>query len=153
MYNSAMFLGTHEGSITSKNQIYFPSKFRKDAGNKLFITNWFEYSLIILPSVEGERIMSLLTMDLVTLLPEGRRLQRYLYGGAENVSVTAEGKLTLPERLKTYALIQKDVVFRGVGDRIELWSKESFERYGYLTDKEARQTAIDLYFNVKKNGE
>lgn len=148
-----MFLGTHEGSITSKNQIYLPSKFRKDTGNELFITNWFEYSLVILPSKEGAHVMNLLTNELVTLLPEGRRLQRFLYEGAENVTVNAEGRFTLHEKLKSYALIQKDVVFRGVGDRIELWSAESYRRYGFLTEKETRQSAIELYFKSKKQDE
>ncbi len=145
-----MFLGLAESSITAKNQIYFPSKFRKDAGHELFITNWFEYSLILLPEKNGERLMNLLTENLVTLLPEGRRLQRFLYGGAENVTVNSENRFTLPEDLKKYALIQKDVIFRGVGDRIELWSKEQYERYGYLTENETRQTAIELYSKAKK---
>lgn len=146
-----MFLGLAESNCNSQNQIFFPSKFRQDSGNKLFITNWFEYSLIILPYDEGKNIMHLLTKDLVTLLPEGRRLERFLYSGAEEVTVNKEGRFTLPKPLKNHALIQKEVVFRGVGERIELWGKESFERYGYLTEQETRQTAIALYTTIKKH--
>jgi MraZ protein len=119
-------------------------------GNKLFITNWFEYSLIILPFEEGKNIMKLLTKEQVTLLPEGRRLERFLYGGAEVVSVNLEGRFLLPQHLKKHAQIQKEVVFRGVGDRIELWSQESYERYGYLTEQETREAAQELYLRIKK---
>lgn len=147
-----MFLGIADSTLGKDGRIVFPSKFRKDVGRKLFVTNWFEHSLIILPFDQGQNIMSRLTNDLVTLLPEGRKLERFLYGGAEGVTVNGEGRFLLPEHLKKYAHIQRDVVFRGIGDRIELWSKESYERYSFLTDDEARQTAISLYEVVKKHG-
>ncbi len=149
VYNLRMFLGKAEGVCNSKNQIIFPSKFKQQTGDKLFITNWFEYSLVILPLKDGRRIMELLTKESVTLLPEGRRLQRFLYGGAEEVLVNSEGRFTLPHHLKTHALIQNNVIFRGVGDRIELWSNESYERYGFLTDEDTRKTAIALYQTIK----
>lgn len=145
-----MFLGISDSALTLKNQVYYPSKFLKETGKDLFITNWFEFSLIILPYSEAERLMSLITNDLVTLLPEGRRIQRFLYGGAEKVTINSEGRFTLPQHLKNYALIQKEIVFRGVGDRIELWSRESFDRYGYLTDEATREAAINLFRETKK---
>lgn len=150
-YNLRMFLGTAKSTCNGKNQIVLPSKFKKQTGSQLFITNWFEHTIVILPVDVGKQIMKILTTDAVALLPEGRRLERFLYGGAEEVTVNSEGRFTLPHHLKTHALIQKDVVFRGVGERIELWSNESYERYAFLTDEETRKTAITL-FNAIKNG-
>lgn len=149
MYNARMFIGRADSTCSQKNQIYFPSKFRSDTGDELFITNWFEYSLIVLPIKTGENLISLLSDQNVTLLPDGRRLQRFLYSGAEKVKVNLEGRFTLPQALKDHAKIQKDVVFRGVGDRIELWSKESYARYSFLTDEQTRKAAIDLFKQIK----
>lgn len=144
-----MFIGLADSSCSQKNQIYFPSKFRNDTGDVLLITNWFEYSLIVLPEKAGEDLIRLLTSQNVTLLPEGRRIQRFLYSGAEKVKINSEGRFTLPQALKDYAKIQKDVVFRGVGDRIELWSKESYERYAFLTDEQTRKAALDLFKQIR----
>lgn len=145
-----MYLGQYESTCSAKNQVYYPSKLKAETGSELFITNWFEYSLLVLPYKDGERVTGLLSNEAVTLLPEGRRLQRYLYSNASKVKVNEEGRFTLPQHLKEHALIQKEIVFRGVGDRIELWSRESYERYGFLTDEVTRQTAIELFERVRK---
>lgn len=150
VYNARMFLGRFDSVCSAKGQIYFPSKLKSQTGEELLISNWFEYSLVVLPFKEGEDLMKLLTSENVTLLPEGRRLQRFLYGGAEKVRVNSEGRFTLPQNLKEHAKILREVIFRGVGDRIELWSRESYERYAFLTDEETRKTASELFFELKK---
>lgn len=145
-----MYLGLVESTCSGKNQIYFPTKFKKIAGEDLFMTNWFEFCIIILPFTDAKNVVKILSDEAVSLLSEGRKLQRYLYSGAERVMVNSEGRFTIPAHLKEYGMIQRDVIFRGVGNRIELWSKESYERYGFLTDESARQTAIDLFNKIKK---
>ena len=40
-----------------------------------------------------------------------------------------QGRLLIPSIMREYANIDKDLVSIGVGERVELWSKEEWESY------------------------
>ena len=59
---------------------------------------------------------------------EGNRdFQRNFYASAEKCSVDRNGRLLLPESLKSLVGIEDRVVFAGVGRRVELWKLEEWE--------------------------
>ncbi|MGQ9524247.1 MAG: division/cell wall cluster transcriptional repressor MraZ [Armatimonadota bacterium] len=53
-----------------------------------------------------------------------RVLQRHFFGDSFEVVPDAQGRILIPESLRQYAGIKKDVIVVGVGDRLELWSPE-----------------------------
>ena len=61
---------------------------------------------------------------LLIRMPE--HLQDFFLAGAADVELDKQGRILIPSVLREFASLQKDVVFVGVGSRIEIWSKESW---------------------------
>lgn len=55
-----------------------------------------------------------------------RVLQRHFFGDSFEVVPDVQGRVTIPESLRQYAGIAKEVIVVGVGDRLELWSPEKW---------------------------
>lgn len=130
-----MLLGQFEGRIDEKYRIGFPKKFRKYLGDELIVTRGFERSLII---VSEKNYRSLLEGTEGKPLTEknSREVQRYLLGGASNVTLDTKGRFLLPEYLRRHALLSEDAVFLGIQRYVELWDKKTWlEHEKELADK------------------
>ena len=147
-YNCSMYLGLYNSVVTKKYQLSFPSRFVEQTGEKLLITTWFEKSLLILPYDKGESILTEIISDTSSLLPEVRDLERFFYGNAQEVKVGDKNRFNLSQKLREYAQIEKEAIFIGVSERIELWDKNVYENYGKIREVQIRETAISHYNRI-----
>jgi MraZ protein len=121
-----MFRGRYDHTIDSKGRISIPSKFReiinKKYDDRLVITN-FDHCLLAFPfgewSVLEEKVnsLSLVKKEVKTFL-------RFFYSSAIDCVIDKQGRLLIPQTLRDYASLQKDVVLVGEGKKIEIWAKE-----------------------------
>ena len=120
-----MFRGRYEHTIDAKGRISIPSKFREILGKKderLVITN-FDHCLVAFPSEEW----SLLEQKVGTfslMKKETSAFFRFFYSSAMDCEIDKQGRLLIPQTLRDYASLQKDVVLVGEGKRIEIFAKE-----------------------------
>ena len=123
-----MFLGEYEHSCDSKNRLRIPSKFKKEFCEGAVLTKGNDGCLFL---VDKNRFSKIL--ESVSNLPMfDSKLQmplRMLFSSAVEIEEDNQGRFLLPASLKNFANMQKDVVFVGVGNRVELWSKESWLDY------------------------
>ena len=56
-------------------------------------------------------------------------LLRLFFSGASEVEVDKQGRILIPPLLRDHSHLKKDVVFIGVSNRAEIWSKEIWEEY------------------------
>ena len=126
-----MIFGQVNNRLDSKNRLSFPFKFRKELGDKLIITKNMEGSLLV---VSQSRWKTLLegTEDKPFILRESREIQRFLFGGAEEVELDEKGRFILPEHLKEYSGITSEAVFVGVYNRVEIWEMRRWEEYSRI---------------------
>ncbi len=143
-----MYLGFYNSTVTKKYQLSFPIKFKNLTGEKLLITTWFEKSLLILPYDQGERILSKVISETSSLLPEVRDLERFFYGNAQEVRIGDRNRFHLSQKHREYAQIEKEAIFIGVSERIELWDKSVYENYGKIREVQIRETAISHYNRI-----
>jgi len=121
-----LFRGRYEHTIDSKGRISIPSKFREILTEKyddrLVITN-FDHCLIAFPyeewSVLEQKIGSFSLMR-----KETSAFFRFFYSSAADCTIDKQGRLLIPQTLRDYAVLQKDVVLVGEGKRIEIFAKE-----------------------------
>ena len=121
-----MFRGRYEHTIDAKGRISIPSRFRDILGKKyddrLVITN-FDHCLVAFPQDEW----SLLEQKVGTfslMKKETSAFFRFFYSSAIDCSIDKQGRLLIPQTLRDYANLQKDVVLVGEGKRIEIFAKE-----------------------------
>jgi MraZ protein len=60
---------------------------------------------------------------------ESRTFNRLYFSGAVEIVPDKQGRILIPEYLKDFAGIKRDLTIVGVSNRIELWSKEIWEEF------------------------
>ncbi len=121
-----MLIGRYDSKISSKFQISFPIKFRKDLGEKLIATKGLEKCLILV-SEEGWKTLLEGTEGQPFTVRSTREVQRYLLGNAQTVELDSKGRFILPEYLRDYAGLVDDVVFAGIERFVEIWDRKNWE--------------------------
>ncbi|TDJ78003.1 MAG: division/cell wall cluster transcriptional repressor MraZ [Planctomycetota bacterium] len=142
-----MFLGESRHPVDAKHRVFLPKKFHQllpvdEDGDRVAVLarGFGEHECLDLFTVPGfERATSRMNTDAFTD-PEQRRLQRIYFSNTSRVTLDASGRLLLPEKLRKLAGIEREVVFVGVMDRIEIWSAEQWDVF--------EQTNEDKYEEV-----
>lgn len=138
-----MFLGQYLHSIDDKGRIAVPTKFRDDLAQGAVVTRGLDTSLFLLPLEEWGKLAEKLAS-----LPLGqassRAFSRLMLAGAMDVKLDGQGRFVIPEYLRTYAGLQRNVVVVGVHNRIELWDEEEWKRYTEKTEEDAEAIAEQL---------
>ena len=129
-----MFMGEFDHTLDAKGRIIIPSKFREDLGEEFVITQGLDGCLFIYPNSEWQ-----IFVEKLKTLPgtkEARQLQRYFMAGAAACQVDKQGRILIPIRLRENAALDKDIVFVGVLNKIEIWNKERWEKNNNYDDVE-----------------
>ena len=76
--------------------------------------------------------------------PDARKFNRMFFSGASEIVCDNQGRVLLPQYLREFAQIQKDVVIIGVSNRIEIWSKTRWKEFYENTRDTFEDTAEKL---------
>ncbi len=121
-----MFMGEYNHTIDAKGRLIVPSKFRETLGDTFVVTKGLDGCLFVYDNEEWgvfeEKLKSLPITN-----KEARQFVRFFLAGAAEVEVDKQGRILVPNVLREFAELNKDVVLIGVASRIEIWSKERFE--------------------------
>ncbi|HEY9189011.1 MAG TPA: division/cell wall cluster transcriptional repressor MraZ [Bacteroidota bacterium] len=128
----ATFMGMFDYSIDSKGRISIPQKMRKnikpEAKETFVATRGFEKCIAIYPLDEWENIEKKLS-SLNSFKEKDRLFQRTFLMWASHQELDSQSRITLPKTLLDYAGIKSEVKIIGVGERIEVWDPEAFDKY------------------------
>jgi MraZ protein len=123
-----MLIGEYQHAVDVKNRMIVPSKLREDLGNKFVITKGLDGCLYIYPLSEWKKLEEKLkTLPLTN--KDARAFVRFFFAGACEVEMDKQGRGLIPQNLKEYAGIEKEIVSIGVLTRVEIWSKEKWIEY------------------------
>ncbi len=123
-----MFMGEYHHNIDDKGRMIIPSKFRYDLGEKFVITRGIDTCLYLYPISEWTKIISNLN-ELSFTKKDVRSFQRFFLSGATECDFDRQGRINITSPLAQYAGLTKECVIIGVTDRIEIWSKERFDKF------------------------
>lgn len=121
-----MFMGEYNHTIDAKGRLIIPSKFREILGDTFVVTKGLDGCLFVYDNEEWKRFEEKLRTLPITN-KEARQFVRFFLAGATEAEVDKQGRILIPNVLREFAGLTKDVVLVGVGSRIEIWSRERFE--------------------------
>jgi MraZ protein len=138
-----MLIGEYKHTIDNKKRLAVPSKLRKELGKGAVLTRGLDNCLALYPLKEWEKLAEKLS-KLPTGQIEARGLARVILSGASTVETDALGRILMPDYLKQYANIEKNVVIAGVFNHLELWDKKEWDAYKSKTEKAVGDMAAKL---------
>lgn len=123
-----MFMGEYHHNIDEKGRLILPSKFRNDLGESFIITRGIDSCLFIYPKSTWDKLTSKLN-ELSFTKKDVRSFQRFFLSAASECVFDRQGRISISSPLISYADIDKECVVIGVNDRIEIWSKDNFDKF------------------------
>lgn len=135
-----MLIGEYAHTIDAKKRLAIPAKFRKELGNTLIVTRGLDSCLFVYPEREWKTLA-----DKLGKLPiakrDARSFLRLMLAGAMEVHLDRLGRILIPDYLKAYAHIEKQVVVTGLYNRLEVWSEAEWTRYKKQAERDAGDIA------------
>ena len=141
-----MFTGTYQNSIDSKNRMIIPSRYRDQLGGHCMLTRGFDRCLYIY-SMEDYEVL----VNKIRKLPQSdrdvRKFIREFFSNTEECHLDSQGRILIPQHLRDYAGISKNLVTKGAMDKIEIWSTEvlSDPEGENMMDNEEFVRKLDMY--------
>jgi len=138
-----MLIGEYRHTIDSKKRLALPAKFRGELGASVIITRGIDNCLVVYPEKEWEKMSEKLSQLPVSQV-EARTYARIMLAGAMQVSLDKLGRILIPDYLKKYAGLKKNVVVCGLNNRLEIWDSQKWENYKKKAEKEVGDLASKL---------
>jgi MraZ protein len=130
-----MFLGEYQHSLDAKGRVILPAKYRDQLSGGAYVTRGRGGCLSVYTAQEFQDVA-----DRVREASKrgGRELDaaRSFFAGTAEVSPDKQGRIAIPQQLREYAGLDKDVVVAGVFSRIEIWDG----RRWHERDREGEQS-------------
>lgn len=126
-----MFRGFSTVSIDSKGRMAVPSRFRERlavvSGGRLVQTlNPLDRALWLYPLPEWELIEAKLAA-LSDFDRQSRRAKQMMRGYATDCEPDAQGRILIPNELREYAMLRREAVVLGQGNKFEVWDRSAWE--------------------------
>ena len=121
-----MFMGEYQHNVDLKGRLIIPSKFREQLGDRVVVTKGLDGCLYLYSTEAWEAFLGKFgSMNLLS--PEDRKLKRYFVAGASECEFDKQGRIIIPQELKNYAGIEKELVTMGAMSKIEVWSRDVWD--------------------------
>jgi len=138
-----MLIGEYKHTIDSKKRLAIPSKLRKELGAKMVITKGLDNCLWVFPINQWNKLVEKLSQ-----LPLGQRdtrgFSRIMLAGASEVSLDGLGRILIPDYLKQYGGLKKNIIIAGIFNRLEIWDENKWKLFKQNTEKEVDNMAERL---------
>ena len=126
-----MFIGKHQVKLDPKGRISVPAKFRESlsvrGSNQLVITLWRRRCLVAYPMDEWQEVERQ-ARKLDISQEDNLNYLRIFYANATDCQVDGQGRILIPEHLRTDAGLEKEVLMSGMGVMFEIWSRDRWEQ-------------------------
>ena len=139
-----MLMGEFHHNLYEKGRLIIPSKFRNELGEAYVITKGLDKCLFIYSITEWDKIVSKLN-TLQFTKKNVRAFERSFIGSASLNEFDKQGRINITSPLVHYANITKECVIIGVGERLEIWSLEDYNKYMKENEDDLANIAEDIF--------
>ncbi len=137
-----MLMGSYQHNIDPKGRVIMPAKFREELGEVFYATKGTDESITVLSKKAWEELG-----EKICALPSAQTkdLKRFLFSSAAELIPDKQGRVLIPQLLRDYAHLEKDVVIIGTGSRVEIWDAERWNKYNSEISESQVLEIMNLY--------
>ncbi len=137
-----MFTGEYRHAVDEKGRIAVPARFRAQLDGGCVVARWLDTCLAIFPMPAWDELAAKVG-SLPMTDPNARLLQRQLFAGAFETELDRQGRVLVPQGLRSFAGLETDAMVLGSRDHAEIWAPARWDEYGQaLEDPSAFAAAI-----------
>jgi MraZ protein len=138
-----MFIGEYSHNLDDKGRLAVPKKFRVALSKGAVVTRGLDNCLFLYTKEEWKKLA-----DKLATLPfsqaNARAFARLMLAGAMDVSLDKQGRIILPEYLRTFGSLKKEIIVAGLYNRLELWDSRKWAEYSLKAEKNSNQIAEQM---------
>ncbi|MDZ4230119.1 MAG: division/cell wall cluster transcriptional repressor MraZ [Candidatus Veblenbacteria bacterium] len=129
-----MFIGEYQHALDDKGRLQVPAKFRADLKVGAVVTRGLDSCLFLYTRRAWEELAKRLA-GLPLARANTRAFARLMLAGAMDVEIDSQGRILLPDYLRQYASLKREVIVAGLYNRLELWDMSRWQSYKRATEK------------------
>ena len=126
-----MFKGSSFHTMDNKGRVSIPVRFREvlqeHQDRQLILTNWDGY-ILGFPHSEWVKVEAKLG-EMALFRKDYRNFQRFLISGVEECPLDRQGRILIPQNLRDYAKLGREVAIVGLVRNFEIWDRERYESH------------------------
>ncbi|KKU03721.1 MAG: hypothetical protein UX03_C0012G0013 [Candidatus Woesebacteria bacterium GW2011_GWE1_45_18] len=145
-----MLIGSYLGILSDARRVAVPKKFLIELGENPVLAKWYEDCLIMVSSDFWDKLSVRLTGEKRAFDLGIRDIERFILGSAFEVEPDEQGRIIIPEILFDYAKLEKETVFVGLIDRVEIWPKSVWDEKSESLAKTTKEYIENLAKNEKR---
>ncbi|PZE29997.1 MULTISPECIES: division/cell wall cluster transcriptional repressor MraZ [unclassified Curtobacterium] len=123
-----MLLGTYAPKLDEKGRVILPAKFRDELSDGIVMTRGQERCVVVFSQQEFAALHDRIRQAPMTN-KRTRDYMRLFLSGASAEQPDKQNRVTIPQNLREYAGLERDLTVIGAGDRAEIWSTPAWEAY------------------------
>ncbi len=141
-----MFMGEYHHNIDTKGRIVIPNKVRDDLGENFIVTRGLDGCLFVYPKKEWDNVIA--KYKEIPDTKNKRQFMRIFLSGATVCEYDKQGRINIPKPLVEYAKLIKDCIIIGVDEKLEIWSKDCWDKFISDNEESLSDIADDLFSNI-----
>ena len=138
-----MLLGEYNNKLDDKGRASVPAKLRDDSGHSFIATKGLDNCLFAYSKEEWTTFEAKLK-SLPPTNPNPRNFIHFFFAGATECETDKQGRINIPQNLREYAGLSKEVFIVGVSTRVEIWDKDKWLEYTDKENMDVNEIAIQM---------
>lgn len=138
-----MFIGEYSHNLDDKFRLAIPVKFRRELEEGAVITKGLDNCLFLYTKNEWNKLAEKLA-TLPFSQANSRAFARHMLSGAVEAEIDKQGRVVIPEYLRSFAGLKKSLIIAGLYNRAEIWDAESWNVYKTKTEKDSNEIAENI---------
>lgn len=116
--------GEYKHSIDAKGRLIVPAGLRRELGDVCYVTLSMDRCLSVYSAESWEQFRAR-----VDALPMAQsRRMRVVFANTAACEVDVQGRILVPQKLRDFAGLKKNVTIIGFSNHAEIWDSEEYER-------------------------
>lgn len=134
------FIGEYSHSVDDKGRLAIPAKFRNELKKGAVVTRGLDNCLFLYTKSEWQKLAEKLA-TLPISQANSRAFARLMLAGAMDVDFDKQGRALIPEYLRQFAGLKKNVIVAGLYSRLEIWDADNWTKYKNQTESQSSEIA------------
>ena len=139
-----MFLGEFSHNLDDKGRLTIPAKFRDELAGGVVITRGIDRCLSVFPRVGWDSLAERIAQLPITQR-NARNFGRLMFSGAADFIPDRQGRVLIPQGLRTYAGLDGEAIVIGLYDRLEIWNPKLWADVKAKVEEDPESIAEQLH--------